>query len=92
MDRRRISAIVSYILEHFDQKTKRSSSYELKDQRVSGFNSLLATSSIKAARAYYREFERQQEDLPSDKRRSVGIIFSYAPNEEAPGTGLLAEE
>lgn len=92
MDRRRIGAIVSYILEHFDQKTKRSSSYELKDQRVSGFNSLLATSSIKAARAYYREFERQQEDLPSDKRRSVGIIFSYAPNDEAPGTGLLAEE
>ena len=87
-----ISSVVSYILEHFDHKTKRHASYQLRDQRVTGFNSMFATSSIKAARAYYLEFQRQQADLPPARRRSVGIIYSYAPNADAPGTGLLAEE
>ena len=92
MNPQRISAVVSYILEHFDQKTKRHASFQYKERRVNGFNSLFATSSIKAARAYYQEFKRQQADLPEARRLSVGIIYSYAPNAEAPGTGLLAEE
>ena len=92
MNPKRISAVVSYILEHFDQKTKRHASFQYKKRRVSGFNSLFATSSIKAARAYYQEFKRQQADLPEARRLSVGIIYSYAPNAEAPGTGLLSEE
>ena len=33
----RIREIVSYTLEHFDQKTKRNSFYSLKGQRVAGF-------------------------------------------------------
>ena len=92
MNPKHIASVVSYILDHFDQKTKRHASYQLRDQRVTGFNSLFATSSIKAARAYYLEFQRQQADLPPARRRSVGIIYSYAPNADAPGTGLLAEE
>lgn len=92
MNPQRISAVVSYILEHFDQKTKRHASFQYKERRVNGFNSLFATSSIKAARAYYQEFKRQQADLPEARRLSVGIIYSYAPNAEAPGTGLLSEE
>lgn len=92
MNPQRISAVVSYILEHFDQKTKRHASYQLRDQRVAGFNSLFATSSIKAARAYYLEFQRQQANFQPARRRSVGIIYSYAPNADAPGTGLLTEE
>ena len=92
MNPQRISAVVSYILEHFDQKTKRHASFQYKKRRVNGFNSLFATSSIKAARAYYQEFKRQQADLPEARRLSVGIIYSYAPNAEAPGTGLLSEE
>jgi len=92
MNPQRISAVVSYILEHFDQKTKRHASFQYKERRVNGFNSLFATSSIKAARAYYREFKRQQADLPEARRLSVGIIYSYAPNADAPGTGLLSEE
>ena len=92
MNPQRISAVVSYILEHFDQKTKRRASFQYKKRRVNGFNSLFATSSIKAARAYYQEFKRQQADLPEARRLSVGIIYSYAPNAEAPGTGLLSEE
>ncbi|WP_172120744.1 type I restriction endonuclease subunit R [Actinomyces faecalis] len=87
----RLSQIVTYIREHFDAKTKRSSSYTLGQKRVRGFNSLFATASIPAARAYYEEFRRQQEGLPRDRRLSVGIVYSYAANADAPGE-TLAEE
>lgn len=90
-DPRRIAQIVSYIREHFDQKTKRHASYTLGEKRLRGFNSLLATESIAAARDYYAEFARQQEHLPPDERLSVGIIYSYAPNAEAPGDSLAEE-
>ena len=42
----RITEVVKYILEHFDQKTMRNSYYSLKGQRVNGFNSMFAVSSI----------------------------------------------
>jgi type I restriction enzyme R subunit len=38
---KRISNVVNYIREHFDQKTKRNSYYQLKDRRLAGFNSIL---------------------------------------------------
>ncbi len=87
----RIAQVVSYIREHFDQKTKRSSHYGLAGRRVRGFNSLLATASIDAARRYYNQFAIQQEDLPSDQRLKVGLIYSFAPN-EAVDDDLLPEE
>ncbi len=58
----RIREIVSYTLEHFDQKTKRNSFYSLKGQRVAGFNSIFAVSSIPMAMKYYVEFKRQLEE------------------------------
>jgi type I restriction enzyme R subunit len=76
----RIEQIVAYILEHFDQKTKRASTYRLADRRLRGFNSLLATASIDAARRYYNQFHLQQQSLPPDQRLKVGLIYSYAPN------------
>lgn len=87
----RLSQIVTYIREHFDAKTKRSSSYALGQKRVRGFNSLFATASIPAARAYYEEFRRQQEGLPSDQRLTIGIVYSYAANADAPGETLADE-
>ena len=87
----RLTQIVGYIREHFDQKTRRNSSYTLGQKRVLGFNSLFATASIRAARAYYMEFKRQQEGLPSDRRLSVGIVYSYAPNADAPSETLADE-
>ena len=87
----RISQVVGYILEHFDQKTKRAQRYTVAGKRLSGFNSLFATASIDAARLYYQEFAAQQETLPPDKRLKVGLIYSYAANEDAPD-GLLDEE
>jgi type I restriction enzyme R subunit len=87
----RITKIVQYILEHFDQKTRRNETYTLKNKRVSGFNSLMATASIDAAKRYYATFKELQKDKPSDSQLKIGIIYSFAPNEDEEG-GLLPEE
>ncbi len=59
-------------------------------QRVIGFNSILAVSSITAAKLYYNEFKKQMAADPT-KRIRVATIFSYGANEEEPD-GLLDEE
>jgi len=87
----RIQKIVEYVLEHFNQKTRRNESYNLKDRRVSGFNSLFATASIEAAKRYYLAFKKAQEGLSEDQKLKIGIIYSFAPNEEQVD-GILAEE
>ena len=87
----RISRIVAYTLEHFDQKTKRAQHYTLGDKRVRGFNALFATASIKAARIYYSRFQLLQEQLPSDRKLNVGLIYSYGAN-DAVEDGALDEE
>lgn len=87
----RLREIASYVLDHFAQKTKRSISYQLKEQRVLGFNSLFATASIEAAKRYYRVFQELQEDLPEAQRLRIALVYSFAPNEGEPD-GLLAEE
>jgi type I restriction enzyme R subunit len=87
----RIKKVTEYVLEHFDQKTRRNEVYKLQDKRVSGFNSLFATASIEAAKRYYLAFKELQAELPANQRLKIAIIFSYAPNEEDPD-GLLAEE
>ena len=50
--------------------------------RASGFNSIFAVDSTDRAKLYYEEFERQQRELPEDKKLRVATIFTYAPNEE----------
>lgn len=87
----RVRQITQYILDNFDRKTRRNQTYRLEDRRVAGFNALFATASIDAARRYYNQFQRLQEDLPEAKRLKVGIIYSYAANEEEPD-GILGEE
>lgn len=78
-DPERVREIVSYILEHFDQKTKRNSYYSLKGQRLAGFNSIFAVSSIPMAVKYYVEFKRQLAE--SGRKLTVATIFSYSANE-----------
>ena len=78
-DPNRIREVVSYILEHFDQKTRRSSSYSLQGQRVAGFNSILAVSSIPVARMYYTELKKQLTE--QGRKLNVATIFSYSANE-----------
>ena len=87
----RVQQVVGYILEHFDQKTKRSSFYKLGDQRLAGFNSILATSSIVAAKAYYGEFQKRQNGMSDAQRLKVGLIYSFSVNEEE-SDGFLGEE
>ncbi len=76
----RISAVTSYILEHFDQKTKRSSFYSLKGKRLAGFNSIFAVSSIPVAMKYYKEFQDQL--AKQGKKLNVATIYSFSPNED----------
>lgn len=77
-----ITNVTRYILEHFDQKTKRKS-----------FNSILATSGIPAAILYYNEFIRQMEALPEDKKLKIALIYSYGQNEaELEQEGFMSEE
>ncbi len=87
----RITQITGYIREHFDQKTKRTSSYRHDGNRLIGFNSLFACASIDAAKRYYAEFAEQQKELPQAQRLKVGLIYSFAANEEE-SDGLLGEE
>lgn len=87
----RVTQIVGYIRDHFDQKTKRSDSYRHGGKRLSGFNSLFATASIEAAKLYYSEFSSQQKDIPPAKRLKIGLIYSFAANEDTED-GLLGEE
>ena len=79
-DPNRIREIVSYVVEHFEQKTMRNKHYELKDQRLSGFNSIFAVSSIPVAKKYYLEFKKQLEE--KNKNLTIATIFSYSANEE----------
>ena len=79
-DPNRIKEVVSYIIDHFEQKTMRNKHYELKDQRLSGFNSIFAVSSIPVAKKYYFEFKKQLKEKNKDLR--VATIFSYSVNEE----------
>lgn len=86
----RVSNIVSYIIEHFDQKTKRNSFYDLKGQRVNGFNSMFAVSSIPMAKKYYLEFKKQLEEKHKDL--TIATIFSFAVNEQDSADGILDDE
>ncbi len=59
-------------------------------QRVSGFNSIFAVSSVQMAKLYYAEFKKQMEADPSKALR-IAVIYSYGAN-EAEADGLLGEE
>ena len=87
----RINKISQYILEHFNQKTRRNDSYKLNNRRVMGFNSLLATASIEAAKKYYLTLKELQSSASIESKLKIGIIYSYTQNEDEP-EGLLPEE
>ncbi|MCI8620317.1 MAG: type I restriction endonuclease subunit R, partial [Clostridia bacterium] len=89
-DDERISNVSNYIIEHFDQKTKRNSFYDLKGQRLNGFNSMFAVNSIPMAKKYYLELKKQLEAKHKDL--SIAIIYSFAANEEEVIDGILDDE
>ena len=61
-----------------------------RKQRISGFNSIFAVSSVDAAKLYYEEFQKQMAADPTKKLR-VALIYSYGANEEE-ADGILDEE
>ncbi len=70
---------------------KKNAVEEIKQkQRLSGFNSIFAVSSVPMAKLYYQEFMRQMEEDPT-KRLKIAIIYSYGVN-EAEADGILDEE
>ncbi|MDR2459590.1 MAG: type I restriction endonuclease subunit R [Deltaproteobacteria bacterium] len=85
----RIKLVAEYILEHFDQKTSRNSSYSIQGKRQYGFNSIFAVSSIDMAKKFYSELMRQIQENSKDLK--IGIIFSYSANEDDPEEGILEE-
>lgn len=88
----RLRNVVTHILEHFDQKTKRKGdTYALKGTVRRGFNAILACDSIKSAESYYRVLremigQREGCDL------KVATIFSFAPNGEEDPNGFIDDE
>lgn len=61
-----------------------------QQQRLSGFNSIFAVSSIPMAKKYYDEFRKIIKENPA-KNLKIAVIYSYAPNDEED-TGILGEE
>lgn len=59
-------------------------------QRLSGFNSIFAVSSVEMAKAYYEEFRKQIKTDPT-KNLKIAVIYSYGANEEEQD-GILDEE
>lgn len=88
----RISEISKYILDVYDIKTHRNVCYEKKEKRYFGFNAMFAVQSVEAAKLYYEEFEKQQKDLPEDKKLKVASIFSFQANEEQDSIGEIPDE
>ena len=91
-DPKYISNIVDYIIKNFGKKTKRNKTYQMKDQRLHGFNAIFATASIDAAKRYYDEFKRQMAQVPADRRLKVAMIYSYGANEADALDGELTDE
>lgn len=61
-----------------------------KKQRLNGFNSIFAVSSVQAAKLYYEEFKKQMAADPT-KALKIATIYSYGANEEDPD-GIIDEE
>lgn len=79
---------VKNILELINSKDKISEEHLSIVKK--GFNSILATSSIEAAKKYYAEFKKQN---PTDNENSkkIALIYSYGANPDEE-TGLLDDE
>ncbi|WP_339023125.1 type I restriction endonuclease subunit R [Spiroplasma endosymbiont of Crioceris asparagi] len=96
LNSKRIKNITEYIIKNFDKKTYKSYNYkkitESNDSKIkvlNGFNSILAVSSINAAKKYYSEFKNQLKTAKN--KLKVALIYSYSVNEEE-NDGILYEE
>ena len=76
----RMRNVAAYILDHFDQKTRRNAAaYLVKGAPRNGFNSILACDSVKSAESYYRIL-REMIGRREGCDLKIATIFSFAPN------------
>ncbi len=80
----RIKEISQYILHNFKIKTHRNQGSN------KGFNAMFAVSSVEAAKCYYEELNRLQQE--SEKPLKIATIFSFAVNEEQNAIGEIVDE
>ena len=92
-DTRRIRLVSEYILDHFDQKTKRDgAAYAYGNARRRGFNSILACDSVRSAEAYYAQIRELGATRPGGALK-VATIFTFEANgEEGDAAGMLPDE
>ncbi|MCY4051082.1 MAG: type I restriction endonuclease subunit R [Gammaproteobacteria bacterium] len=81
---KRIREISQYILDNFRHKTHRFQGGS------SGFNAMLAVSSVDAAKRYYETLNKLQ--LESDHVLKIATIYSFAPNEIQNALGDIPDE
>ncbi len=81
---KRIEEVSKYILKNFRRKTHR------RNFRNTGFNAMFAVSSVDAAKCYYEEIQKQQQD--AERPLNIATIFSFAANEEQSSIGEIIDE
>lgn len=90
----RLDNVCAYILDHYDQKTKRESAYRYEGSYRKGFNSILACDSIPSAKAYYTRLKSMIAARPGCDLK-IATIFTYASNgddQTDDAQGMLADE
>ena len=65
---------------------------EKQKKQLGGFNSIFCVDSIPTAIEYYKEFQRQQADIPEEQRLRIATIFTYSANEAEDDTGTIEDE
>jgi type I restriction enzyme R subunit len=92
MHPKRIEEVSRYILKVFDTKTHRSEQYTLKEKKTNGFNAIFAVQNIDAAKMYYEELKKEEDNIAPNKRLKIATIFSFAQNEEQKAKGEIDDE
>ncbi|MCM1221805.1 MAG: type I restriction endonuclease subunit R, partial [Lachnospiraceae bacterium] len=82
--------VLTNVSEVADSKNREQVQEIKQKQRINGFNSIFAVSSVQAAKLYYEEFVKQMTSHP-EKSLKIAVIYSYGANEEDPD-GILDEE
>lgn len=81
------------VITNVAEMAKSNRTQEVKRKSLlGGFNSILCVDSIPMAIKYYKEFQRQQAEMPEWKRLRIATIFTYSPNEAEDETGILEDE
>ena len=65
---------------------------EKQKKQLGGFNSIFCVDSIPTAIEYYKEFQRQQAEIPEEQRLRIATIFTYSANEAEDDTGTIEDE